>query len=991
MVLLGCFNSLTAQEYFPTNSEIKSVTHHYTAFTNAKIFVTPTQIINKGTLLIKDGKVVNVGTNVNLPKNTIIVNVSGKYIYPSFIDLYSNFGIKKIKTSKFDRSAKPQYDSKKDGYYWNDHVLPEKNALDGFNYNAKDAKQLINAGFGTVLTNRKTAVARGTSVLVALNQFDNNHIRVIEKKASQDFGFTRNPNSKQAYPTSLMGMIALLRQMFYDVTWYKTHKSMNDISLDAVLANESLPKIFDAGKKFNDLRASKIAKEFNFNFIIKGGGDEYQRIKAIKNTNARFIIPINFPKPFDVSNPISAAKISLADMLYWNQAPSNPAALSKNNVPFALTFYGLKTAKKFKTNLLKAINYGLSKTKALEALTTIPATFIGQQNKIGSLIKGSWANFLITSGDIFNKNTVLYENWTQGKQNVINDKNIISIYGNYKLTINDKNYKLNLSGDKPGSPKISLKKDTTKIDAKLTYKNGWISIDFKPLQKKDFNRISAMVTKNGIQKGLATLYNGNHASATFVKLSDVVTKKSSTKKTDKPKTPSILPLSYPDMAFGYAQRPKQQTILIKNATVWTNEKAGILKNIDVLLKDGKIAKIGKNIKSNKALVIDGTGKHLTTGIIDEHSHIAGEGGLNEAGQNSSAEVRIQDVINSEDISIYRNLAGGVTTSQILHGSANPIGGQSAIIKEKWGGLPKDIILKNQPKFIKFALGENVKQSNWGDNATVRYPQTRMGVEQVFMDYFTRAKEYDAKKKKGIPERHDLELEALSQVINKQRFITSHSYVQSEILMLMRVAAKFNFKINTFTHILEGYKVADVMKKYGVRGVSTFSDWWAYKFEVNDAIPFNGAIMNSVGLTVAYNSDDAEMSRRLNQEAAKAVRYGNVSEEEAWKFVTLNPAIMLHLDDRLGSIKVGKDADVVLWSANPLSIYAHAEKTIIEGAIYFDYKTDKQMVKNDQKRRNTLINMMLLAKNKGAKTIPPSKKKHIYYTCKTVDQNSTYNN
>jgi len=210
-------------------------------------------------------------------------------------------------------------------------------------------------------------------------------------------------------------------------------------------------------------------------------------------------------------------------------------------------------------------------------------------------------------------------------------------------------------------------------------------------------------------------------------------------------------------------------------------------------------------------------------------------------------------------------------------------------------------------------------------------------------------------------------------------------------MLMRVAKKFNFNVNTFTHILEGYKVADIMKRNGVKGVSTFSDWWAYKYEVNDAIPFNGAIMNSVGLTVAYNSDDAEMSRRLNQEAAKAVRYGNVSEEDAWKFVTLNPAKMLHLDNRLGSIKVGKDADVVLWSANPLSIYAHAEKTIIDGAIYFDYDKDKQMVKNDQKRRNTLINMMLSEKNKGSKTRTPFKKKHIYYTCKTLSQNGNYNN
>jgi imidazolonepropionase-like amidohydrolase len=312
--------------------------------------------------------------------------------------------------------------------------------------------------------------------------------------------------------------------------------------------------------------------------------------------------------------------------------------------------------------------------------------------------------------------------------------------------------------------------------------------------------------------------------------------------------------------------------------------------------------------------------------------------VNEGGHNSSAEVNMQDVVNSEDINIYRELAGGVTTSQLLHGSANPIGGQSAIVKWKWGASPDEMLYKNQPKFIKFALGENVKQANWGINNPTRFPQTRMGVEQVFTDYFQRAKEYEAawkaynsnsKKDKTKAPRVDLEMQTLVEILNNERFITCHSYVQSEILMLLAVADKMNFKVSTFTHILEGYKVADEMKAHGV-GASTFSDWWAYKFEVNDAIPHNGAIMHNQGVVVAYNSDDAEMSRRLNQEAAKAVKYGAISEEEAWKFVTLNPAKLLHIDDKVGSIKVGKDADLVLWNDNPLSIYAKAEQTLIEG-------------------------------------------------------------
>lgn len=303
-----------------------------------------------------------------------------------------------------------------------------------------------------------------------------------------------------------------------------------------------------------------------------------------------------------------------------------------------------------------------------------------------------------------------------------------------------------------------------------------------------------------------------------------------------------------------------------------------------------------------------------------------------------------------------------------------------------------MLYKNQPKFIKFALGENVKQANWGIDNPTRFPQTRMGVEQVFTDYFQRAKEYDlswknykSNSKKSKAPRVDLELQTLAEILNKERFITCHSYVASEILMLMNVAEKFNFRVNTFTHILEGYKVADKMKEHGV-GASTFSEWWAYKFEVNDAIPYNGPIMHNAGLIVAYNSDDAEMSRRLNQEAAKAVKYGNISEEEAWKFVTLNPAKLLHIDDKVGSIKIGKDADLVLWNNNPLSIYAKAEKTIVDGIVYFDLEKDVQQRTAITNEKNELIGQLLEEKNKGITTQEPKKKEKKEYHCDTLEEN-----
>ncbi len=402
---------------------------------------------------------------------------------------------------------------------------------------------------------------------------------------------------------------------------------------------------------------------------------------------------------------------------------------------------------------------------------------------------------------------------------------------------------------------------------------------------------------------------------------------------------------------------------------------------------------GKPRYPKGAVVIDGEGKHVTSGIIDEHSHIAISKGVNEGGQAISAEVSIADVVNPEDINIYRQLSGGVTAAQLLHGSANPIGGQSALIKLKWGHTADEMLIPEAAGFIKFALGENVKQANWGDYNTIRFPQTRMGVEQVYYDAFIRAQKYEQAQKdfksgkSNEAPRTDLELEVLSQILNKERFVSCHSYVQSEINMLMHVADSFGFTLNTFTHILEGYKVADKMAAHGAGG-STFSDWWAYKYEVNDAIPYNAALMHEQGVVVAINSDDAEMGRRLNQEAAKAIKYGGMSEEEAWKTVTLNPAKLLHLDDRMGSLKQGKDADIVLWSTHPMSIMAKAEKTIVDGKVLFDQERDQKQRKVNQAEKARIISKMLDSNKKGEKKRSFFRKKEGHYHCNTLGEEAS---
>jgi imidazolonepropionase-like amidohydrolase len=980
--VFGAF-TVFAQDYFPKNDGVKSKNTNFTAFTNAKIFVTPSKSIQNGTLLIQDGKVINVGTTLIIPKNTVIIDLKGKSIYPSFIDLYSDFGVSKPKR-KTSSGRSPQYSASREGFYWNDHIRPEQNAIDQFKYDDKAAKTLLAAGFGVVNTHLQDGIVRGTGALIALDSKGSDSQRILSGQSAQYTSFSKSVRSRQSYPSSIMGGMALLRQLNYDANWYaQGNVNTKDRSIEAFNQNKNQVQIIEAGSRANALRADKVGDEIGVQFVILGGGDEYERINAIKNTKATFILPLNFPKAYDVENTFLTNSLELEAMKEWNQCPSNPMTLDSNGVPFAFTTKGLKSMKDFKTNLKKAIDYGLDKVTALEALTTQPAQILGN-SKLGNLNAGSYANFLITSGDVFDTKTTLYENWVNGSRTIFEDISKKDIRGNYRFTIDKDTFNLKINGTL-GKLKTEITSDSLKLSSSLKYKNDWMHLMFssKDTTLQNYIRVNAKILSNiETISGTATVLNGDTQNLEIKRIDTSSKKDANTKAKKENQTPNVVPVSYPNGAYGFTKLPKAETLLFKNATVWTNESYGILENTDVLVQNGRISKIGINLSSSKAKVIDATGKHLTAGIVDEHSHIAAAS-INESGQNSSAEVSIEDVIDADDVDIYRNLAGGVTTIQILHGSANPIGGRSAIIKLKWGESAQNLIYKNSPKFIKFALGENVKQSNWESYS--RFPQTRMGVEQLYIDYFSRAKAYDTKKKSGKPYRKDTEMEVLAEILNKKRFISCHSYIQSEINMLMKVAEKFDFNINTFTHILEGYKVADKMKAHGV-GASTFSDWWAYKYEVNDAIPYNASILNTMGVITAINSDDAEMSRRLNQEAAKAVKYGGTSEEDAWKMVTLNPAKLLHIDDKVGSIKVGKNADLVLWSAHPLSIYAKAEKTIIEGVTYFDIDRDEKLRAAIQKERNELILMMLKEKNKGMKTQPIKKKdKHLLH-CDSIDSN-----
>jgi imidazolonepropionase-like amidohydrolase len=406
-------------------------------------------------------------------------------------------------------------------------------------------------------------------------------------------------------------------------------------------------------------------------------------------------------------------------------------------------------------------------------------------------------------------------------------------------------------------------------------------------------------------------------------------------------------------------------ILIQNATILTVSH-GTIEHGSILIKDGKIAQVGTSIKAPKdAQVLDAAGQFVIPGIIDCHSHIAIDGSVNEGSVSVSSMVNIADVLNPDDIDIYRDLAGGVTVANVLHGSANSIGGQTVVIKLRWGLPASKLPFEGAVPGIKFALGENPKRSNFSiPGATPRYPTTRMGVEETIRTAFAEARDYkktwdDYDKrvsggdKNAIPPRRDLRLDPLVEVLEGKRYVHAHCYREDEILMLLRVAKEFGFKVRTLQHVLEGYKVADEIAAAGT-GASTFSDWWAYKVEAYDAIPYNAAIMTRRGVIVSVNSDDAEEATHLNQEAAKTMKYGGLSHDEALKLVTLNPAIQLGIDKRVGSIDVGKDADLVVYNHDPLSAYAVVQETLIDGRVFFDRKRDIAEREAREKEKKALM-------------------------------------
>jgi imidazolonepropionase-like amidohydrolase len=989
-----------AQTSVPTEGlRVNRPTAH--AFVNCTLVPSPGQKIENATILVENGVITYAGPKIDAPKYMQVHDLSGRWVYPGFVDAYGDVGAGGPRVQMGGggggrRGDGPQPKSGKEGpWSWNQSVQPERMFAEEVKPDNDKLEAYRNNGFTTVHAFPKDGVFRGTGVVLNLSD-EAIQKQILLAEASINASFQKGP-SRQDYPSSLFGCIALMRQTLIDRQWYQgVQKKLKEnpripapetnLSLEALQRQfeAALPVFFTAQTANDVLRINKIDKEFGLpGLVIKGAGYEYELADQIAAAKLNLIEGVDYPDAPDVEDPGDALAATLQQMKRWEQAPANLYWLASKNIRFAVTPTGGKGLEKFWANLRKAINHGLKEDDALRALTLTPAEYLKVDKLVGSVERGKLANFVIANGNLFTGNNKVYQTCVGGKLFDAKGSPAAEVRGTYSLSVGGKTYKLDITGESPKYD-AAVSEGDKKLGGAMSENMGQYVISFA----QDTVKKSPVFRLKGTLKGDSLRGSGMAPSGAFVtwaaKRTDAFKPKAG-KPAEKVDPATLSPVSKPNIAYGWNEAIPSGAVLVQNATVWTNAKDGIVTDTDVLIENGKISAVGKGLKAPAgARVLDGRGKHLTNGVIDEHSHIGAEGSINEPGSAISSEVRIADVLRPEDPNIYRQLAGGVTAVHVLHGSANPIGGQTQFIKLRWGANAEEMKVDGWPGYIKFALGENVKQANWGDNFTSRYPQTRMGVEQFIRDQFMAAKDYKkawddyngamasktADKSTLLPPRRDLRLDALVEILEGKRHITCHSYVQSEITMLIRLAEEQGFKINTFTHILEGYKVADKMAKAGIAG-STFSDWWAYKMEVVDAIPYNGAMMAKQGVLVCINSDDAEQARRLNQEAAKCVMYGGMSEEDAWKTVTLNPAKALRMDSRMGSIQAGKDADLVLWSDNPLSIYARAEYTLVDGRILYDRVRDEGNRNTIAAERTRLIQKLLAEKKGGAATVKPS--------------------
>ncbi len=905
------------------------------ALIGGRVVLQPGEALDSATVILRDGLIQAVGTNAAVPDDARVWDMKGLTIYAGFIEPYlvldaTNAPVSTSDTMpisqtaltsgglKFYGAPGAKTDSGRPGPgYALGSITPDFRAARIFSPRDKAFAPLRELGFTTAVVAPAKGILRGTSALVTLTEEDPNRA-LLKADVFQHIAFETDDDDGGAYPGSLMGVIAAVRQTFFDAQHYALdhadfaqhpqgrQRPEYDPALEALApaANKKMRVLFEPGSVLMDTRATQLAQELGLDIALVACGQEWRRPDLARQTGATFIVPVNFPTLPKLPSDDDWDQVSLDQLRAWDWAPENPALLRRQGLPIALTTHGLGDKKDFAKNLRLALDRGLSEDDALAALTTVPAKLCGMENQLGTLAAGKLANLTIVEGtNYFAGEAKVRAVWIDGK-----------IFFSPAEAVKPANNETAATNAPPAAVEVTSTNATVSTNSTATTNAPVVAkADEKKTEEKKDNLRKAQKTRvaHPPQEGRGALTN-------------------------------------------------PPTLLIRNATVWTCGPLGILTNAQVMVSGGKILGVGefRPDAATNAFVVDAAGGAVTPGIIDCHSHTAILGNVNEAGLPSTAMVRIGDVVNSETENLHQQLAGGVTAVNLLHGSANPIGGQNCVIKLREGDSPGQLIFSNAPPGIKFALGENVKQSNWGEKFNTRFPQSRMGVPTFIANRFTAAQQYlvageTFRARGGLPPRRDLELEAIGEIIRGQRLIHCHSYRQDEILAFLRTMESFGVKVASLQHGLEAYKVADEIAAHGA-GVSTFSDWWAYKFEVYDAIPYNGSLLRERGVTVSFNSDSSDLARRLYLEAAKAVKYGGTPEEEALKFVTLNPAKQLHIDKFVGSLEPGKDADFALWSKSPLDSGTQCLQTWIDGKKYFDRALEAERTARLQKERADLI-------------------------------------
>ena len=970
---------------------LREVSPRVHALVGGRIVVSPTQTLANATVIVRDGVIESVGADVTVPADARVWDVKGRTVYAGFIESESNLFLPAAWKSgggaarsteesdappAGDPAASAAPEPAMGARSWNPRVTPERLAHRALNADEAGATALRRLGFAVAHVVPGRGVFRGQSTLVSLGSGVFNQT-VVRTTVVQPLAFEHGGGG--GYPVSLMGATALLRQTLLDAQWYAdvhdryrqagagvARPEANDAlaALGPVVRGEQ-PVWFTLQDELDMGRALRLAEEFKLKLVLRGSGYDYRSMRALP-AGVAVVVPLNFPEPPEVENADFAIDISLDRLEHWELAPTNPGRLAAAKVPIALTTSGLRRPEtEFWSRLRLAVRRGLPADAALAALTTTPAEILGVSRTHGTIAAGKTANLVVAQGNLFSADDAEIQLvWVDGEPFVQDAWRRFDARGTWHVAWQGAPEKAPAEIKITGRSASRLKATAAGSDATVR-SEGEVYTLLAPA--KWFDLKSGTVRLSGRVDGGSLAGTGELPDGAGIRwrAERTALAPEPAKPAAKKSKPLIArPGVYPAGAYGRMGLPEQpKRVLVRNATIWTSGPAGTLEQADLLVEGGRVIQVARGIKPPAdALVIDGTGKHVSAGLIDCHSHLAIDRGVNEGTHSVTTEVRVGDALDPTDIGIYRVLAGGLTTANALHGSANAMGGQNQVIKLRWGGTAEELKFAGAPPGVKFALGENVTSKN---NTTrwTRYPISRMGVREVMLDTFTRARDYErdwAEHKAGrtiLPPRRDLRLEAALEILRGERLIHIHSYRQDEVLAFIRLAQQLKLPVATFQHILEGYKVADQIAAIGAGG-SCFSDWWAYKLEVTDAIPYDGALMRAAGVVVSFNSDNDELARHLNTEAAKAVKYGGVPPEEALKFVTLNPAKQLRIDARVGSLEPGKDADFVIWNAPPLSAYARVEQTWIDGRRYFDVEDDAKLRAAALTERAALVQKIL---------------------------------